>query len=73
MHTIALSNRIIKGINTPVITVDGFDYDTIEDRQVMLMNQINKLQAKMDEFDQMKDMISYEWQRTIDNKGFGSL
>ena len=73
MHTIAFSNRIIKGINTPVITVDGFDYDTIEDRQVMLMNQINKLQAKMDEFDQMKDMISYEWQRTIDNKGFGSL
>ena len=70
MHTIALSNRIINGINTPVVTVDGFDIDTIEDRRVRLKAEISRLQEKLDIFSQMADMIDDEWNRLKDNKGF---
>ena len=70
MHTIALSNRIINGINTPVVTVDGFDIDTIEDRRVRLKAEISKLQEKLDTFSQMADMIDDEWNRLKDNNGF---
>ena len=70
MHTIALSNRIINGINTPVVTVDGFDIDTIEDRRDRLKAEIDKLQDKLDTFSQMADMIDDEWNRLKDNKGF---
>ena len=70
MHTIALSNRIINGINTPVVTVDGFDIDTIEDRRVRLKAEISRLQEKLDTFSQMADMIDDEWNRLKDNKGF---
>lgn len=70
MHTIALSNRIINGINTPVVTVDGFDIDTIEDRRDRLKAEISRLQDKLDTFSQMADMIDDEWNRLKDNKGF---
>lgn len=70
MHTIALSNRIINGINTPVVTVDGFDIDTIEDRRVRLKAEISRLQEKLDTFSQMADMIDDEWNRLKDNNGF---
>ncbi len=70
MHTIALSNRIINGINTPVVTVDGFDIDTIEDRRDRLKAEISKLQDKLDTFSQMADMIDDEWNRLKDSKGF---
>ncbi len=70
MHTIALSNRIINGINTPVVTVDGFDIDTIEDRRDRLKAEISKLQDKLDTFSQMADMIDDEWNRLKDNNGF---
>ena len=70
MHTIALSNRIINGINTPVVTVDGFDIDTIEDRRDRLKAEIDRLQDKLDTFSQMADMIDDEWNRLKDNKGF---
>ncbi len=70
MHTIALSNRIINGINTPVVTVDGFDIDTIEDRRDRLKAEIDKLQDKLDTFSQMADMIDDEWNRLKDSKGF---
>jgi len=70
MHTIALSNRIINGINTPVVTVDGFDIDTIEDRRDRLKTEISKLQDKLDTFSQMADMIDDEWNRLKDSKGF---
>ena len=70
MHTIALSNRIINGINTPVVTVDGFDIDTIEDRRDRLKAEISRLQDKLDTFSQMADMIDDEWNRLKDSKGF---
>ena len=70
MHTIALSNRIINGINTPVVTVDGFDIDTIEDRRDRLKAEISRLQEKLDTFSQMADMIDDEWNRLKDNNGF---
>tara|TARA_Y100000310_G_scaffold180731_1_gene180663 strand:- start:592 stop:804 length:213 start_codon:yes stop_codon:yes gene_type:complete len=70
MHTIALSNRIINGINTPVVTVDGFDIDTIEDRRDRLKAEISRLQDKLDTFSQMADMIDDEWNRLKDNNGF---
>ena len=70
MHTIALSNRIINGINTPVVTVDGFDIDTIEDRRDRLKAEISRLQEKLDTFSQMADMIDDEWNRLKDSKGF---
>ena len=70
MHTIALSNRIINGINTPVVTVDGFDIDTIEDRRDRLKAEIDRLQDKLDTFSQMADMIDDEWNRLKDSKGF---
>ncbi len=70
MHIIALSNRIINGINTPVVTVDGFDIDTIEDRRARLKADISKMQAKLDTFNQMADMLDNEWERLKDSKGF---
>jgi len=70
MHIIATSNRIINGINTPVVTVDGFDIDTIEDRRERLRADISKLQAKLDTFDQMADMLDNEWARLQESKGF---
>lgn len=70
MHTIALSNRIIKGINTPVVTADGFDIDTIEDRRNRLKEEIDRLQDKFDTFSQMADMIDHEWNRLKESKGF---
>ena len=70
MHTIAISNRIINGINTPVVTVDGFDIDTIEDRRDRLKAEISRLQDKLDTFSQMADMIDDEWNRLKDNNGF---
>jgi len=70
MHIIALSNRIINGINTPVVTVDGFDIDTIEDRRARLKADISKMQAKLDTFNQMADMLDTEWERLKDSKGF---
>ena len=70
MHIIQTSNRIIKGINTPVITCDGFDIDQIEDREKMLRENVEKMQERLDEFAQMKDMIMHEWQCKIESKGF---
>lgn len=70
MHTISLSNRIIKGINTPVVTADGLDIDAIETRQELISQQIAKLHDQMIEYAEMKDAIFYEAQRLIDNNGF---
>lgn len=70
MHIIDTSNRIINGINTPVITCDRFDIDQIEDRERMLRDNLEKMQERLVEFAQMKDMILHEWQCKIDSKGF---
>tara|TARA_B100000902_G_C26478162_1_gene513465 strand:+ start:260 stop:472 length:213 start_codon:yes stop_codon:yes gene_type:complete len=70
MHTIALSNRIIKGINIPVVTADGLDIDAIETREQLIIEQIAKLSDKLMEYAEMKDAIDDEAQRLIDNNGF---
>ena len=72
MHTIALSNRIIKGINIPVVTADGLDIDAIEIREQLIIEQIAKLNDQLMEYAEMKDAIDYEAQRLIDNNGFES-
>ena len=72
MHTIALSNRIIKGINFPVVTADGLDIDAIEIREQLIMEQIAKLNDQLMEYAEMKDAIDDEAQRLIDNNGFES-
>ena len=72
MHTIALSNRIIKGINIPVVTADGLDIDAIETREQLIIEQIAKLSDKLMEYAEMKDAIDDEAQRLIDNNGFES-
>lgn len=72
MHTIALSNRIIKGINFPVVTADGLDIDAIEIREQLIIEQIAKLSDQLMEYAEMKDAIDDEAQRLIDNNGFES-
>ena len=72
MHTIALSNRIIKGINIPVVTADGLDIDAIEIREQLIIEQIAKLNDQLMEYAEMKDAIDDEAQRLIDNNGFES-
>ena len=72
MHTIALSNRIIKGINFPVVTADGLDIDAIEIREQLIIEQIAKLNDQLMEYAEMKDAIDDEAQRLINNNGFES-
>ena len=72
MHTIALSNRIIKGINFPVVTADGLDIDAIEIREQLIIEQIAKLSDQLMEYAEMKDAIDDEAQRLINNNGFES-
>ena len=72
MHTIALSNRIIKGINFPVVTADGLDIDAIEIREQLIIEQIAKLSDQLMEYNEMRDAILHEAQRLIDNNGFES-
>ena len=72
MHTIALSNRIIKSVNIPVVTADGFDIDQIETREQLITEQIAKLSDQLVEYAEMKDAIEYETHRLIENNGFES-
>ena len=62
MFDVRTSNRVYKGINTPVITCDGFDYDTIKDRQQRLRDSINKMQRELEVFEEREELLMMEWQ-----------